>query len=560
MSEFRLPRLLTFARKLQNASTFLDLLDVVRDETQSVVGYDHVWFMLADTEEAEELRLIETSSSKRADFWEFAPRLKVKGDKFLEEMVQSDSPVVIVDARTDPRTDKAIVERLQNRTIINIPLRLIDKPLGFFGMGTFGDEGCREPSSSDLEYLVGMASQITVAASRIRYLQAQAQAEHERHELERKLLNTQKLESLGMLAGGIAHDFNNLLTVILASASIAAHETQAESVRLEVQSVLDAARRAQELTQKLLAMSRAQDLDLKLVDLNVQLTQLSQLARRVLPETITLDLIQGASLPLIEADPSQIDQVFMNLFINARDAMTSGGELSVETELVLVNGKYVETHPWAKAGRYVLVTVTDTGTGMSREVQDRIFEPFFTTKGDRAGTGLGLAIVYGIVRQHRGMIHCYSELGVGTSFKVYFPVAERLAATIGTKLERPALKGNERILVAEDDDMVRSVAVRILERAGYRITAVVDGEAACQAVAKQQFDLVLLDVVMPGMAVQDTVERIRSLSPGLRILLTSGYAAGANVASFINHADLELLRKPYDPDQMLRMIRAHLER
>jgi len=465
-------RLLQFARKLQRAASFTDLLDCAREEAQQSLGYEHVWLMVADSPQANELRLIEFSGDRRDVVWEVAPLLQVRGDRFLETLMLSDEPVVIVDARDDPRTNKAIVEKLQNRTMINVPLRLLDKPFGIFGLGTFGEEGCREVTEAQLSYLVGMASQISVAASRLRFLEGQAQAQRERQELDRRLLQVQKLESLGMLAGGIAHDFNNLLTVILASAGLASGFMTDPQGSAELKAVRDAAKRASDLTRQLLAMSRDQELSIRALDLNIQLGQLLELARRVLPETINIDLIQGQSLPLVEGDPSQLDQVFMNLFVNARDAMPEGGNLTIETEQVLINGRYTETHPWANSGRYVLVTVTDTGCGMSKEVAERVFEPFFSTKGPRRGTGLGLAVSYGIIRQHRGMVHCYSEVGIGTSFKLYLPATERLAGAIGSKLQPVPAPGKERILVAEDDELVRAVAVRILERAGYSVEAV----------------------------------------------------------------------------------------
>ncbi|MET0592829.1 MAG: ATP-binding protein, partial [Polyangiaceae bacterium] len=491
--------------------------------------------------------------------WEVAAVLKVKGDPFLEAIVASDVPVVVEDARTDPRTNKEIVEKLQNRTIINIPLRLVDKPLGILGLGTFGDEGCRPPDSSQLEYLAGMGGQLSVAASRIRLVAAQARAETQRREIDRRLQQGQKLESLGMLAGGIAHDFNNLLTVMLASAVLANEMTKDADLGVELEAIIAAGTRGRELTKQLLAMSRSQQLELAALDLNARLRELIELARRVLPATLTVDFIEGKGLPLVDGDPSQLDQVFMNLLINARDAMTDGGRVTIETEQVVINGRYVATHPWAKPGRYVLVTVTDTGVGMSKEVQEHIFEPFFTTKGPRAGTGLGLAVAYGIVRQHRGMLHCYSEKGVGSSFKVYLPVLERLAISVGTKLERRIRHGNEHILLAEDDAQVRAVATRILQRGGYTVTAVEDGDAACRAAAAGTFDLLVLDVVMPGMPCREVVQKVRALHPDGKILLASGYTAGANVESLIEEHKLILLSKPYDPDQMLRAVREALD-
>ncbi|HEY3495767.1 MAG TPA: ATP-binding protein [Polyangiaceae bacterium] len=559
MQEPRTERLLAFARKLQRADTFGALLETARDEVREVMGYAHVWLMIAETEAAEKLRLIDVSSVQRELVWEVAPVLEVKGDALMEEIVAGDVPVVIADARTDPRTNKDIVEKLQNRTLINIPLRLMERPLGVFGTGTFGDEGCRAPSAEELDYLIGMATQITVAASRLRLVEARAREEQERRELERRLLQAQKLESLGMLAGGVAHDFNNLLTVILSSASLA--ESRADgAVKRDLQAVLDAGSRAKDLTRQLLAMSRSQELDLKPLDVNERLSALLQLARRVLPATIRMDLIEGVHLPLVEGDASQLDQVFMNLLINARDAMPEGGQLTIETEQVVVNGSYVETHPWAKIGRYVLVTVTDTGVGMTREVLERVFEPFFTTKGPRSGTGLGLAVVYGIVRQHAGMVQCYSEPGVGTTFKVYLPALARAAAEVGSKLEDAVRRGHERVLVAEDDELVRGVALRILGSAGYEATGVENGDAACRAAAAGPFDLVILDLVMPGMPTREVIERLRVLRPGVPLLLSSGYPAGETITSLVRDEEVEFLRKPYNPDQMLRAVRAALDK
>jgi CheY-like chemotaxis protein len=196
---------------------------------------------------------------------------------------------------------------------------------------------------------------------------------------------------------------------------------------------------------------------------------------------------------------------------------------------------------------------------MSRDVLERIFEPFFTTKGNKAGTGLGLAVSYGIVRQHEGMLHCYSEVGVGTSFKVYLPAAQRLAATVGTKLQPAPSRGNGRVLVAEDDDAVRAVVIRILERGGYDVKGVDNGNAACLAATNEAFDLVLMDVVMPGISCREAVEHIRNAVPDTRILLSSGYTSGEAVTRLVEQTGLEILRKPYDPDQLLRAVRAALD-
>jgi CheY-like chemotaxis protein len=323
--------------------------------------------------------------------------------------------------------------------------------------------------------------------------------------------------------------------------------------------VITAATRARDLTRQLLAMSRTQDLELRPVDLHVQLGQLIELLRRVLPETIGIDFIPALNLPLIEGDASQLEQVFMNLCINARDAMPNGGRLTIESEQVLINAEYTEAHPWAKPGRYVLITITDNGKGIAPDVLERVFEPFLTNRDGQIGSGLGLAVAYGIVRQHNGMLHCYSEVGVGTTFKIYLPVYTRMASAVGSKLSMIP-RGSERIMVAEDDTAVRNVVVRILTRGGYEVTAVENGDAACRLAAQQSFDLVVLDVVMPGMTCQQTVERLRVLLPSARILLSSGYSAGANITALQEQTGLSLLRKPYDPDQLLRAIREALDK
>ncbi len=388
MAQIAGSRLLAFARELQRASTFRDLLETTRAEALASAGYAQVWLFVSDTDDADEVnegRLIDYAGSQRDAVWEVAPLLKVEGDPLLEQIVKSDEPIVVEDARTDPRTNKAIVEALGNRTIVNIPLRLVDKPFGAFGLGTFGDEGCRPPTPEQLDHLVGMAGQLSVAVSRIRFLDANRRATQQRIELERRVLEHQKLESLGLLAGGIAHDFNNLLTVILAGTALARHGLRgSQSTQVELDAVVGAAERARDLTRQLLAMSHSQPLELRPLDLNDRLKQLLTLLQRVLSETIALELIEGVRLPLVEGDASQLDQVFMNLCINAREAMPSGGKITIETEQVLLNADFVAAHPWAASGRYVMVTVTDTGSGMPREVVERIFRAFLH---DQEGAG-----------------------------------------------------------------------------------------------------------------------------------------------------------------------------
>ena len=555
-------RLLTFSRTLLRVETFPELLDATRQELERTTGYQHTWLMISDEDEkVTEVRLIDASGAQAEQIWKVAPTLKIRGDAMLEEIFNSDAPTVVVDARTDPRTDKAIVDALGSRTIINVPLRLLDSPFGALGTGTFGDEGVRAPTPQQLNYLVAMAAQISVSASRLRYREQQLVAAEEREKFQTRMAQGQRLESLGLMAGGVAHDFNNLLTVILACAQMAQlSPDDTTTVQEELAAIIEAATRGAALTKQLLAMSRSRPLELQSIDFNARIRDLVNLVRRVLPENIEIDMIEHASGVVVEGDASQLDQAFMNLCINAREAMPNGGRLTIEIEQVLVNGAFVKTHPWAKPGRYILTTVTDTGVGMTPHVVERAFEPFFSTKDTQSGTGLGLAVAYGSVRQHDGMMHCYSEPGVGTTFKVYLPLMSRAATDVGTKLEGAVRGGSERLLIAEDDPAVRAVIERILSKAGYSLAVARNGQEAVNAARMERFDLVVLDVIMPGMTCQNALHQLWELHPDMRVLLSSGYTADTNVAELVRTSKCDLLAKPYDPDNLLRMVRAALEK
>jgi CheY-like chemotaxis protein len=247
------------------------------------------------------------------------------------------------------------------------------------------------------------------------------------------------------------------------------------------------------------------------------------------------------------------------LCLNARDAMPSGGRLTISSELVTLDGAFVAAHPWARHGHYVLLTVTDTGTGMSAATMERIFEPFYTTKGEGRGSGLGLAVCRGITEQHGGLLHVYSELGIGTTFKVYLPIASRGPRTTDAATPATSRAGTERVLVADDQAHVLRVVTRILTRAGYRVVGVSDGRAAVEAATREAFDLVMLDAVMPELGGREAFLQIRAARPDVRVLFASGYGAEELTARFLSDTDAPLLRKPFDPDTLLRAVRAVLD-
>jgi len=326
----------------------------------------------------------------------------------------------------------------------------------------------------------------------------------------------------------------------------------------------DTARRLGDLGRRVGAIGGARVARVELVALNEVVERFVTLVRGALPKDIEVDFIPGHELSSVTADPALLDQLLLNLCLNSRDALPRGGRITVETENVLVNGKFRESHPWAKPGRYVLLTVSDDGVGMRREIRERAFEPFFTTKAPGTGVGLGLATVYGIVQLHRGLLHLYTEVGRGTTVKVYLPAVERKAERVGPKLDGAVSGGTETILVAEDHDIVRGVVTRILERAGYDVITACDGEECIRLYHehRERVALVLMDVVMPGLDGPAASARLKILHPGVKVLFASGSterAISASVAASPDHEIGPVVPKPYEPDSLLRKIRSMLD-
>jgi signal transduction histidine kinase len=551
-------RLLAFARQLHAIDDFDEMVRATSDEIRGSLGYNTAWVAIFDLA-ARKVRVLAVSGDQSEDIWARAPVFPIDDDRYLARILDSPEPQIVRDAQLDQEVNREVVSALGNRTIINVPMRLVDQPFGALGTGTFGDEGVRLPTEAELDHLLGIAGQLVAASARLVLARQRQQAARDKEEMNRRLAERQRLESLGLLAGGVAHDFNNLLTVMMATTSMLMASEEDARRADDLRTVLDAAERAAELTRRLLALGRRQALQLTSVEMNDLISRTMDMVRRVVPASMAIDIVPGHKLPEVAADRHQLEQVLVNLCLNARDAMPEKGRLTIETEHVLINGEFVRDHPWAKPGRYVLITVTDTGTGMTREVLDRVFEPFFTTKAEGKGTGLGLAVCRGIVEQHGGLIHAYSEPEVGTSFKIYMPVGVRAAAHVGTKIAGAAPRGVERILVADDESHVRRVIERVLQSAGYQVQTVTDGATAVARVAAEPFDLVILDAVMPVMGGREAFERLRAMHPKLPILFASGYGAEELTARFLADIDAPLISKPFDPDALLRAVRAALE-
>jgi two-component system, cell cycle sensor histidine kinase and response regulator CckA len=385
-----------------------------------------------------------------------------------------------------------------------------------------------------------------------------AQDISERRHLESQLRQAQKMEAVGRLAGGVAHDFNNLLMVIKGHTELLLNAlTPSDQITRKIEQIDRSADRASALTRQLLAFSRRQVLQPQVINLNATVEEMGKLLPRLIGEDIDLVIRTDKNLGNIRADASQMEQVIMNLAVNARDAMPSGGKLLIETANASIDNTYTASHPLMRAGQYVQLVVTDSGTGMNAETQAHIFEPFFTTKEKGKGTGLGLATVYGIVKQSGGFIWVYSELGKGTSFKIYLPrvgQAEDHIATPRATTELP--KGTETVLLTEDEQDVREIAREFLESAGYRVIEAKDGAEAIRLAAAHRGEIQLLvtDMVMPGMTGQELAVRLQAEHPGLNVVFMSGYSEHAATEMADADPAVRLLTKPFSRSAILRTV------
>jgi PAS domain S-box-containing protein len=390
-------------------------------------------------------------------------------------------------------------------------------------------------------------------------------AEETLRQTEEQLRQAQKMEAIGQLAGGVAHDFNNLLTVIHGySELILTSLDESSHLRQDVREIMHASERASSLTHQLLAFSRKQVLQPKVLDLNAHVSDMDKMLRRMIGENIELVTLLAKDLGRIKADPGQIEQVILNLAVNARDAMPNGGKLTIETANAELDEGYARTHITVIPGRYVMLSVSDTGVGMPPEVRERIFEPFFTTKENGKGTGLGLSTVYGIIKQSGGNIWVYSEPGLGTTFKIYLPrIEEDTQSLKPSAVSTKSLQGSETILLVEDEEIVRKLACTILQKNGYKVLEAPNGEEALRIVQGQNgnpIHLLVTDVVMPGMSGRQLADQLARLRPEMKILYISGYTDNAIVHHGVLDAGMSYIQKPFTMEGLARKVREVLDK
>lgn len=380
--------------------------------------------------------------------------------------------------------------------------------------------------------------------------------------MEDSLMRAQKMEAIGTLAGGLSHDFNNLLQVILGNAQLLKRKLPEKDAGRELDAIIQAVRRGGDITRQLLTVSRRITSERKPMMLNPEIEDIYELLQGTLPKNISIELILDPNLKLISGDAAQISQILVNLAVNAAHAMPSGGNLVIETKNAELDSNYVEAHPELKPGNYVMLAVSDTGEGIPPEVRQHIFEPFFTTKDAELGTGLGLAMVYAIVKNHEGAVSCYSERGVGTAFKIYFPVVTEAVAAAPSAEEAAWTGGKgETILLVDDERAIRHLGERMLELAGYRVLLAANGHEALEIYRKHRANiaLVLLDLNMPVMNGEDCLKALRQMDSKIPVVIATGFSLSHERKEKVLAQCSAFISKPYHVNELLKELRKALD-
>ncbi len=420
-------------------------------------------------------------------------------------------------------------------------------------INAFGKE--REFTDSDLKVFKTIGQMIAAEFERL-------EEKKEKERLGEQLLQAQKLEAVGRLAGGIAHDFNNILTAILGYSEITLlNMREDDPYRKNIETVFHSANRAVSLVEQLLAFSRKQIIKPEVLNLNTLLDDVTKILRRLIGEDIRIDLYKHEDLWNVNADRGQIEQIIMNLAINARDAMPEGGIITMETANTVLTEEYARTHIDARPGEYVMLAVSDTGCGMPPDVREHIFEPFFTTKEKGKGTGLGLATVYGTVKQNGGHIYVYSEEGKGTTFRIYLPRVREVLKPEASEPSRGLQGGKETVLLVEDEKEVRELAATLLSELGYTVLEAEDGRYALEMCSRYhgKIDLLITDVVMPGISGSDLSKEIKRCNPGVKVLFMSGYTENAIVRRGVLKDGINYIQKPFSSEGLAQAVRRVLD-
>jgi len=552
----RLESLVEISSELSRMQPLDSLLGRIAEACGRLVKTDWVGFRLVDGDE-----LVVAGTLEGGTEMPVRRRLKI-GESLAGQVAATGRPLLLRDPASHPSMlpeHAQAMRRLGYHGMLTVPARVGDRVVGVLSFLTRREEGF---STEDLAIATAFASHAAVALENSRLLHESRRAYDELAQTQGQLEQAQKMDAIGRLAGGVAHDFNNLLTVILGRTDILLTQIKTEDpLRRGIALIQRTAGRAAELTKQLLAFSRKQVLEAVVLDLGVVTTDMKEMLARLIGEDIALVTNLAATLGHVKADRGQIEQVVMNLAINARDAMPQGGQLVVETANADLDDEYVRRNVGSRPGPHVMLAVSDSGVGIPRELQRHIFEPFFTTKEQGKGTGLGLATVYGIVKQSGGYIEVDSEPGRGTTFRIYLPRVDS-ASPAAERSPRAAAPtgGTETILLVEDEDGVRELARDILRSSGYTVLEGRNGAEGLLLGERHQgaLDLLLTDVVMPRMSGRELAERMVSLRPELSVLYMSGYTDDEIFRRGLADLGAAFLQKPFTPDELGRAIRRAL--
>ena len=553
----RLESLVEISSELSRMQPLDSLLGRIAEACGRLVKTDWVGFRLVDGDE-----LVVAGTLEGGTEMPVRRRLKI-GESLAGQVAATGRPLLLRDPASHPSMlpeHAQAMRRLGYHGMLTVPARVGDRVVGVLSFLTRREDGF---STEDLAIATAFASHAAVALENSRLLHESRRAYDELAQTQGQLEQAQKMDAIGRLAGGVAHDFNNLLTVILGRTDILLTQIKAEDpLRRGIALIQRTAGRAAELTKQLLAFSRKQVLEAVVLDLGVVTTDMKEMLARLIGEDIALVTNLAATLGHVKADRGQIEQVVMNLAINARDAMPRGGQLVVETANADLDDEYVRRNVGSRPGPHVMLAVSDSGVGIPRELQRHIFEPFFTTKEQGKGTGLGLATVYGIVKQSGGYIEVDSEPGRGTTFRIYLPRVDS-ASPAAERSPRAAAPtgGTETILLVEDEDGVRELARDILRSSGYTVLEGRNGAEGLLLGERHQgaLDLLLTDVVMPRMSGRELAERMVSLRPELSVLYMSGYTDDAVIRHGVLGSDTAFLQKPFTPAALVQRVRETLD-